>query len=435
MPKKIREELLERSRKRIAENIEDLPANRLARAGNPSQVIEDSNMVAEHLKEFMVEAEDLDNVMIFRYVNESATHAIRNNRGTKGMHVKGKSADWGPQAGFIPADQKFSKLGNPDAPRLDDVAGSSKKVKKCVDAGICKQVGLTLTNGDEVMVWKGIGGEVPVIKRGDKFYEYGTDKLLDVNPANAEPMMVLAEIHPKSGKLEPITADYDLLGIGAKQDVQIANMHDVEGMIDDIERKAKDRLNEAGKRRGYEGGNLVHHGAETQNPYTPGAFDKDPLVTVLDPDKGVMTIPKCDRACMKKWCETTGQCGNLPLCTGNSPKPPCMMVDPDRLLKDYFNDARLRGYTTLRPNAGWSWGEYNGVAGWSPKVLLDTAGKVEQADWVFGQYMMKIGVKQVKRRAWDMMAMFKTKALKQVALEATEKLFSCPGQDAAGAAQ
>ena len=434
MPEKIREELLERSRKRLAANIGDIPANRLARSGNPSKVMEMSNMVPEHMKEFIKEAEELNNVFIFRYVNEHSTEKLRRSYGTKNMHIKGKSSDWGPQAAFIPVDQKFSKLGNPDDLQLGKVGKSSKKVKECIAAGICKQTELVLSNGDAVMVWKGIGGEVPVIKRGDKFYEHGTNKLLDVNPADTKAMMVLAEVHPKSGKLEPITADYDLLGIGAKAGAQMKTMHDVEGMIDGIERKAKDRLNEAGKRGGYEGGDLVHHGAEVNNPYTPGAFDKDQLVTVLDPEKGFMTIPVCNRKCMEKWCKTTGQCGDLPLCTDKSPKPPCMMVDPDRLLKDYFNDARLRGFTTLQPNAGWGWGEYNGVAGWSPLVALEGSG-IEKQDWVFGQYMMKIGVQQVKRRAWDMMGMFKGKALKQVALEATEKLFSCPGQETAGAAQ
>lgn len=436
MPDEVRKELLERSRKRLADNLGAIRANKLAAGGNPSEVIKLSHMVPDHLKEFMKEAEDLDDILLFRYVNAEATEKLLEGRGTKGMHIKGKSSDWGPQAGLIPVDQKFSKLGNPNAPDAAKIAEFSGKVKKCVDAGICQQTELVMKNGDEVMVWKGIGGEVPVIKRGDKYLEYGTDKVLNVNPADTTPMMVLAEVHPKTGKLEPITADYDLLGVGSKADVKTARDQGAEGMISEIEREAKDRLNKAGKRAGYEGGDLVHHGGEVNNPYTPGALAEDPHITVLDPEQGFMTIPRCERDCMEKWCKTTGQCGSLPLCTENNPRPPCMMIDPDRLLKDYMNDARLRGYTTLRPNAGWEWGEYNGIAGWSPKVLLDTTGSAKQVDWEFGQYVMKLGVQQIKRRGWDMMGMFKAKTLKQMALEATEKLFSCPGQESmTGAAQ
>ncbi|NNJ91258.1 MAG: hypothetical protein HKP55_06260 [Gammaproteobacteria bacterium] len=433
MPKPVHEELLQRSQKRITANIASLPANSLAAQGNPTQVFDMSNMVPEHLQEFMVEAKSLDNVMVFRYVNEHATDPIRNSRGTKSMHVKGKSADWGPQAAYIPVDQNFSKLGNKNSPQLGKVAEFNKKVTKCINDGICKQTALVLNNGDEVMIWKGIGGEIPVIKRNDTFLKYGSEKVLDVQPADTRPMMVMAEIHPKTGKLEPITADYDLLGIGSKQDVQITKLDDMEGAIDDIERKAKERLNLAGERAGYEGGDLVHHGSETNNPFTPGAFDKDPLVTVLDPEKGFLTIPKCDRACMQKWCDTTGQCGGLPLCVENNPTMPCLVIDPDRLLKDFFNDARLRGYTTLKPNSGWQWGEYNGIAGWSPLVALEGSG-LAQKDWVIGQYLMKIGVKQVKRLAWDTSRVLDTytqlqlKAAKQSAIKATKMLFSCPGE-------
>ena len=105
-----------------------------------------------------------------------------------------------------------------------------------------------------------------------------------------------------------------------------------------------------------------------------------------------------------------------------------MMVDPDRLLKDYFNEVRRRGYTTVRPNAGWDWGEYNGLTGWSPKVLMDTVGSVEEADWLFGQYVVKLGVKKIQRRMMNFMGILRVRTLRQMALEATQKLFSCPGE-------
>jgi hypothetical protein len=285
-----------------------------------------------------------------------------------------------------------------------------------------------------VLIWKGPEGEVPIVKRGNRYLEHETGKALPVQPGTTRPMSVLAAPHPETGKLVPLTADYDMLAVGAKTDVQMPKFRNDEGFIDEVESRVAERMNGAAQRAGYEGGNLVHHGPESQYTGSPGIFGNDPNLTVVDPEKGLLTIPKCGRECMETWCRTTGQCGGLSLCTGDRPRPPCMMIDPDRLVKDYMNDARLRGYTTLRPNAAWDWGEYNGLAGWSPKVVLDSTG-AKPADWVYGQYVVKLGVTQVKRRVERALSQLTVRNLKNVALEATQKLFSCPGEPVPGTAQ
>ena len=53
-----------------------------------------------------------------------------------------------------------------------------------------------------------------------------------------------------------------------------------------------------------------------------------------------------------------------------SPFKGCIPVDPDRLVKDYFQNARLRGID-LFPHPSWNWGRYNPLSGWNLTGFLD----------------------------------------------------------------
>lgn len=50
-------------------------------------------------------------VIIFRSTGPWSQRWIQRNYPTKNFHVKGKSSDWGPQAGFVPYLGKYSKVG------------------------------------------------------------------------------------------------------------------------------------------------------------------------------------------------------------------------------------------------------------------------------------------------------------------------------------
>ncbi|MDP1534470.1 MAG: anthrax toxin-like adenylyl cyclase domain-containing protein, partial [Rubrivivax sp.] len=56
-------------------------------------------------------AKRLDEVIIFRSTGPWAKRWIERGYPTKNFHVKGKSSDWGPQAGFVPYDGSYSKVG------------------------------------------------------------------------------------------------------------------------------------------------------------------------------------------------------------------------------------------------------------------------------------------------------------------------------------
>ena len=56
-------------------------------------------------------AKDLNEVIIYRSTGPWAKRWIERGYPTKNFHVKGKSSDWGPQAGLVPYDGTYSKVG------------------------------------------------------------------------------------------------------------------------------------------------------------------------------------------------------------------------------------------------------------------------------------------------------------------------------------
>jgi hypothetical protein len=72
-------------------------------------------------------ADRLDEVVIFRSTGPWSRRWIERGYPTKNFHVKGKSSDWGPQAGFVPYLGVYSKVG--------DDAEKAKKGTKANDAG------------------------------------------------------------------------------------------------------------------------------------------------------------------------------------------------------------------------------------------------------------------------------------------------------------
>ncbi|MFT5707845.1 MAG: hypothetical protein ACI9ES_002146 [Oceanospirillaceae bacterium] len=57
-------------------------------------------------------ADKLNEVIIFRSTGPWSMRWIKRNYPTKNFHVKGKSSDWGPQAGFVPYKGEYSKVGH-----------------------------------------------------------------------------------------------------------------------------------------------------------------------------------------------------------------------------------------------------------------------------------------------------------------------------------
>lgn len=425
IPGDLRQKTLRRSQKLLRENLQKFQKN-------PRHVVDVSNMVPEHIDEFVKLAKAEDSVIIFRSVNGDATNLIKANYGTKWMDVKPKSSDWGPHKGFLPYDQSFSKISNPNKLKNmspDELAKAAKKAeeysqlaKDCTKNPNCFKIPLELPDKSTVHIMGKGTDQVPIVKRPDGvFIDPDTKLPIDVGDMEIRPMEVMAGKNAK-GEIVPLTADYDLLAVGSKKDPRSATYSDSTGFITPEEAKLVEGVNEAGKRAGYDGGNLSHHGPENQFFKSPGALAEDPVVTIIDPRDGPITVPRCDEECYRAWCQSSGMCGGIPICRENDPDVPCLPIDPDRLLKDYMHDARLRGYTDLKPNSVWDWGEVNGLSGWTPKVLLEhdpsKAGK-----HVFGQYRPGQGMVGMIRNS--RLATLGP-VLQRAATSSLKYLFSCP---------
>lgn len=208
--------------------------------------VRESHMVPEHLEAFSKVAQRDGTILLFRPVNPHATALIKGDAATKGMNIKGKSSDWGPQAGMIPIDPIYSKMGTPDGSLATGV--TPKKIREYHELNK-----------------KALGQDWYKYKDG-KWVKQKPKKAiaqeLEVEGPDGKKIKVLADF---SDPPRPITADYDLFAVSSKRGSggmvdnpeQMAEM----GNIGRNEVETMNRLNDAAKNAGYKGGNVVHHGA------------------------------------------------------------------------------------------------------------------------------------------------------------------------------
>ncbi|MEE8575267.1 MAG: anthrax toxin-like adenylyl cyclase domain-containing protein [Thermodesulfobacteriota bacterium] len=364
-----------------------LDTNLMARQGTRAEVIAESNMVGSHVDAFeeVVKKPGKRKIVLIRPVSADATPLLKANKASpKPFTVKPKSSDWGVAKGHIPVEQKFSKLGNPagnmDADAIAEFSEKSIKAQKTI-----KHVPLTKQFdefGDEVLeatiVKKG-NKEIVVLKRpSGELIDPDTLKPLNMKNIDLTNQRALRVFADKNGI--PYTADYDLLDIGHQSPGKPPFFPKLEGdtvtwreghgaSTDRIDAAIKE-LNEGGVNAGYTKGDLVQHAPERYNPNTKGIDFRPPSegmpamhVTAIDPDYGPLNIPFCDGDCMRTWCRTTGMCDPSSIC------PPgkilnCILPDKDRLIKDYYHNAKMRGID-LTPNEAWGWGRHNKLGGWT----------------------------------------------------------------------
>ena len=88
-----------------------------------------TSISVDHLVKFQQYAVETNCVIGLRAVDPLATSLIAQGHPTKNFLIKGKSASWGPQAGLICVDQRFSKLEGSDEKKL---AKYNAQVQSCV---------------------------------------------------------------------------------------------------------------------------------------------------------------------------------------------------------------------------------------------------------------------------------------------------------------
>lgn len=302
-----------------------------------------SGMVQSHAEAYLSVADSEDRVVIARPVNQDSTALIAGGASTKGMAIKGKSSNWGPQRGLLAVDQKFSKIwrtktgaaraadiaeynginhevlgdlespprpllypADPEAPELEgrpfavarallvEVAGREYEVLIDPDEEDAEEAVFLHADG-ELFDWRTgreerDGSSVPIFDRDVAPTRTIDEPRKSSVLATRTPMMVLAdglsEVNPKPY----LTADYDLLAIGIRRSdgfhgvpphVESAEYHELRGYISPPQLDLVRKLNGAvHDQTDYRAGNLTHHGPEVQ--YAKSPYVDYPLL-VFDP--------------------------------------------------------------------------------------------------------------------------------------------------------
>ncbi|MBC7514256.1 MAG: hypothetical protein H7234_07455 [Herminiimonas sp.] len=190
------------------------------------QCSEEHGLVRGHLGPLAELAQKRNLAFGIRPVNPFSTRLIELGHPTKGLDIKGKSADWGPMAGLIPVQQKYSKLaGSPDR-----IEVSNKEVEGCIEEGYAKSLPLTLgIDRLEELIKKGairvvgaVGHEDIQILSAMNGQEHVFEGKLTVANGVVDyailhekvPVQVLGGIDTAAKTPATMTADYDVLFLG-----------------------------------------------------------------------------------------------------------------------------------------------------------------------------------------------------------------------------
>ncbi|MGI9284572.1 MAG: anthrax toxin-like adenylyl cyclase domain-containing protein [Pseudomonadales bacterium] len=174
---------------------------------------EGAGIVAEHSKGIRKVAQEYNTFILIRPTNPDSTRLIKQGYATKSMDIHDKSSDWGPMAGFVPADVAFNKK-RPQAPsQAKGTHGAAQVVPLQLKDALLQQ----LESLGKIKRINGVGGAARHYKAGKIFSNYADhitfvltrngpdwDVAYNYNDVSNVPLMVWAY----NGV--PVTGDYDL---------------------------------------------------------------------------------------------------------------------------------------------------------------------------------------------------------------------------------
>ena len=292
---KMPESLRKRSFEDIAKMVKSLKASSQAFGGRNSlsnDVLIGFDKVANYqnqgippsyLKMGQKVADKEEVIIAIRPVEKICRTLIEEGYASKGLKIKGKSANWGPQAGFIPVNQALSKLATAPPEKIDKFNRvnqetifvkhhaeqehlhiSGTRIKELEGMGM-------LNNVVDVSPAEGYsraiafdsapkGGESQRFEAHQR--EDGQWDVFTMGETGREPLMVI-----------PVTADFDLLFVHSHYEDVDLGTHDRKqafdaelGIVSGRKKEIIDALNTQFDRG--ENKNMVHHGADTENPVT-----------------------------------------------------------------------------------------------------------------------------------------------------------------------
>jgi len=285
-------------------------------------------------------AQKRNEIIITRPTSADLVARLDEGAYTKGMNVKGKSADSGIASGYVPKNQSFSKLTD-----KAEIASFQKKVNESLQTEIIKVDGvehvitpqqvkakqLVVKKGEHVLEAveipkKGTNESVAVFRRSDgklvseTLEELSEDVLKELDTSSVKPFEVLTDMNGNY-----LTADIDLLAVGSKRGEMIVQNDALMGNINATEMGTVDELNRALKSEKFPDRQLVHHGGE--NRFMSSGSKLDFPLTAYSPDGKIAVIKS------------------------------------ERELKNYFHAQKLKGFE-LDPNPFWGWGNYDPQIGY-----------------------------------------------------------------------
>jgi pimeloyl-ACP methyl ester carboxylesterase len=338
-----------------------------------------SGMVASHATQYARIADQEDVVVMVRPVNPDATTLISGGAATKEMDVKPKSSNWGPQRGYLPFKQRYSKLWKifKGKERDDKIQDYDIKAMENITSGITLKRQLSVTvchkeflvfidqgkiegptdnNAEDEVVLVPVSNQMEVCHWGSTYDP--SKPIKNCEPRTNDHQLVPFEVMATPRKFEEdgktprfLTADYDLLMVGFNEgeDLEYNPPTNIPlkpgvGQITDEQEALVAKLNQAVEDyTEYTGGELTHHGPENQ-------FGKSPYVdypiTVFMPD-------------------------DVENGFFNGPKGKVLSIDMgpngfrDIHLKRFINRMREKGYD-LYDNTdapGWQWTWNDGIEG------------------------------------------------------------------------
>ena len=111
--------------------------------------VKQSGVLQSHAQGFAAMTFQKQCFVLIRPVNLLSTGLIKANYATKNLHIKAKSSNWGPHAGFIPYPQRYSKLFtkhfSSNQMRLDEYQKFTRFAQESVQQGYTVKTPLLLT--------------------------------------------------------------------------------------------------------------------------------------------------------------------------------------------------------------------------------------------------------------------------------------------------
>ncbi|MCR6801161.1 anthrax toxin-like adenylyl cyclase domain-containing protein [Bacillus paranthracis] len=323
-------------------------------AGSPKNLIQGeeaiqrSGLVPEHVAKFIKIASDHNMYLLFRPVNLLSTSLIKGGAATKGLNVHGKSADWGPQAGYIPFDADISKVhgilskvlkGNADNQlSLEETDPQGNKIIGKVVLNINEERLIELQNKNIINLgeWDERGNRI--IESPNKIYDFRWNKesnRVQYKTKEGEKTVLEEQFDwryievmgkLKNQKVTPLTADYDMFAMAPslseiKKQIPADEWRELveeasspiekwrnitrllikyglmresdpeKGKLAEWQREIIDILNNAAIQAGYTGGTVVNHGTEQDNTDYP---EQDPNIFIITPEKEVLLTESWD---------------------------------------------------------------------------------------------------------------------------------------------